>query len=375
MKSYLYISQEQKPFDRKNLHRLVDGASLQNQKNDVTGCLHYTEGFFLQYIEGPEKSITNTISRIKSDPRHTIFYSASNDQLSARCFPDWSMHWEDGGNDGAEINGASDALVTLNNTLDPFKRIAQSPEMNQTFSLYSQIAYDHLLRSLVELKRNNTEMVETLAMSVHDLLAPVRAIFFLTEVIDSDPDEKKVQSVLESVNFIRQSASRMEMIINDLLSHVSDSEDTSSETVAVADTVSEAFKGLKLQYPNAALEVDGELPHLQVSSMGLWRLISCLIENGIKYNCSERPTIRISAELDDGDWRFAITDNGIGIDPQFHSKIFEMFKRLHPKSEYPGTGIGLATCRRIVEGWNGRIWIHSSKGSGSTFYFTCPASG
>lgn len=368
MKSYLYISQELKPFNKQDLHRLVEGASRTNEKNGITGCLHYTEGFFLQYIEGPEECIRDTILRIKADSRHKIFYSASDDQLPARNFPVWSMHWEDGG----AISDGSNAVVALNDTLDPFKRIAKNTEMDRTFSLYSQIAYDHLLRSLAELKRDNTEMNANLAMSVHDLLAPVRAIFFLTELIDSDPDEKKVQSALEAVSFIRRSASRMEMIINDLLAHVRDGEDNKAEMVVTEDLIAEAFDALKLQYPNAALEVDGRLPNLYVSQIGFWRLVNCLIENGIKYNRSDRPLVKISAQPDDGGWRFAITDNGIGIDPQFHSKIFEMFQRLHGRSEFPGTGIGLATCRRIVEGWQGRIWVDSDKGSGSTFFFTCP---
>lgn len=373
MKSYLYISQELTPFNKRDLHRLVEGASRANEKNGVTGCLHYTEGFFLQYIEGPEESVNDTISRIKADSRHKIFYSASDDQPPARYFPGWSMHWEN----GEETSDTSSAFVALKDALHPFKRIAQNAEMDQTFSLYSQIAYDHLLRSLAELKQNNKELVATLAMSVHDLLAPVRAIFFLTELIDSesDSDEKKTQSALEAVSFIRRSASRMEMIIDDLLSHVRDGDDNSAEMVVVEDVIAEAFEALKLQYPNAALEVDGSLPNLHVSQIGLWRLITCLVENGLKYNRSDRPTIRISAQPDDGGWRFAITDNGIGIDPQFCSKIFEMFQRLHGRSEFPGTGIGLATCRRIVEGWNGRIWVNSNEGSGSTFYFTCPASG
>lgn len=370
MKSYLYISQEQQPFDKQDLHHLVNGAARQNENNGITGCLHYTEGFFLQYIEGPEEPIADTISRIKADTRHKIFYSASNDQLETRIFPGWSMHWEDGG----EITDARGAIVTLKDTLGPFKQVSQTVEMDQTFSLYSRIAYDHLLQSLAQVKKDNTDLAATLAMSVHDLRAPVRAIMFLTELIESDMDTNNVQSAQEAVGFIRHSAARMEMIIDDLLAHFRDGDDDIKETVVAGDLVSEAFDALKLQYPNATLEIVGRLPNLQVSPVGFWRLVNCLIENGLKYNRSDRPTIRISAQPDDEVWRFSIADNGIGIDPQHLSKIFEMFKRLHGRSEYPGTGIGLATCRKIVEGWGGRIWAESQEGSGSTFLFTCPVS-
>lgn len=97
-----------------------------------------------------------------------------------------------------------------------------------------------------------------------------------------------------------------------------------------------------------------------------------LIENGIKYNTSKPPRISISCERQERDWLLAVTDNGIGIDPKHHERIFDMFKRLHTYSQIPGTGIGLALCRRIVERHGGRIWIESRPGEGSTFYFTLP---
>jgi len=99
-----------------------------------------------------------------------------------------------------------------------------------------------------------------------------------------------------------------------------------------------------------------------------------LIGNALKY-CETKPEIHIWAEREGDCWRIAIRDNGIGIAPEHHEKIFGLFERLHGRSEYPGTGIGLASCKRIIEQEGGRIWVESRSGSGSTFYFTLPAAG
>jgi len=106
----------------------------------------------------------------------------------------------------------------------------------------------------------------------------------------------------------------------------------------------------------------------------LVRLFQNLISNALKFCKAERPIVRIQAEPRGPDWVFSIADNGIGIDPQYQDRIFLIFQRLHKQSEYPGTGIGLAVCKRIVERNGGRIWLESKLGVGSTFFFTVPAS-
>jgi light-regulated signal transduction histidine kinase (bacteriophytochrome) len=106
----------------------------------------------------------------------------------------------------------------------------------------------------------------------------------------------------------------------------------------------------------------------------LEQLFQNIIGNAIRYRSNERPRIHVGAESEGDAWRFCIQDNGIGIDPEYKEQIFGIFKRLHNSSEYPGTGMGLAICQRIVERAGGRIWVESQRGRGSTFYFTLPAS-
>jgi light-regulated signal transduction histidine kinase (bacteriophytochrome) len=116
-----------------------------------------------------------------------------------------------------------------------------------------------------------------------------------------------------------------------------------------------------------------QLPVVRIPEVHLQQLFQNLITNGIKYRSAEAPCIRITCQRQDSLWRFAFQDNGIGIPAEYHNKIFGIFKRLHGREQYQGTGIGLAICKRIVERYGGRIWVNSEPGRGSTFYFTLPA--
>jgi chemotaxis family two-component system sensor kinase Cph1 len=116
-----------------------------------------------------------------------------------------------------------------------------------------------------------------------------------------------------------------------------------------------------------------ELPEITGDAIQLRQLFQNLIGNALKFHGSEAPRIHVSAAQDGGMWRFGISDNGIGIDPQFADRIFVIFQRLHTRQDYPGSGIGLAICKKIVERHGGRIWVDSREGAGSTFYFSLPA--
>jgi hypothetical protein len=115
------------------------------------------------------------------------------------------------------------------------------------------------------------------------------------------------------------------------------------------------------------------LPRIRLNAVQLEQVFQNLIANAIRYRSEAPPCIRVGAEREGAAWHFRVRDNGMGIEPQYHEQIFGIFKRLHSKSEYPGTGMGLAICQRIVERAGGRIWVESQTGHGSTFHFTLPA--
>jgi light-regulated signal transduction histidine kinase (bacteriophytochrome) len=123
---------------------------------------------------------------------------------------------------------------------------------------------------------------------------------------------------------------------------------------------------------NKATVSHDSLPEIMADSTQLAQIFQNLIANGIKFHSEKAPKIHISAEKKAKEWLFSVQDNGIGIDPQYSEKIFDVFKRLNKKEEYPGTGIGLAICKKIVERHGGSIWVESELCKGSTFYFTLP---
>src|SRR6185295_4266130 len=119
----------------------------------------------------------------------------------------------------------------------------------------------------------------------------------------------------------------------------------------------------------------GALPSVIADSLQLVELFQNVIVNAVKFGSTRPPRIDVTARRDGAEWLFSVSDNGIGIDPQFFGRIFEVFQRLHGQEEYPGTGIGLAICKRIVERFGGRIWLESTPGAGTTFLFSLPADG
>ena len=169
---------------------------------------------------------------------------------------------------------------------------------------------------------------------------------------------------------------RMQRLINDLLAYSRVS--TQGKTLKPLDShvaLGEALQNLAAVIEeNLAIVVNDDLPTVRSDATQLSQLFQNLIGNAIKFRGADVPRIQVSACDLGHEWRFSVQDNGIGIDAQYTEKVFVIFQRLHTRKEYPGTGIGLAICKRIVERHGGRIWFESELGKGSTFYFTIPES-
>jgi PAS domain S-box-containing protein len=248
--------------------------------------------------------------------------------------------------------------------------------MTQDITEHKQVQAE-LAKRAEELARSNTELEQFVYVASHDLQEPLRMVASYTELLSRRYKGKLDSDADEFIAFAVDGANRMKRLINDLLSY--SRVGTKGKPPQPANSESAFLQAMAnlamaIEDHRATVTCD-DLPLVLADESQLVQLFQNLIANAIKFQASEAPIVHVSAELKDHEWVFAVRDNGIGIEPEYFKRIFLIFQRLHNKTEYPGTGIGLAICKRIVERHGGHIWVESALGKGSTFYFTFPAKG
>ncbi len=249
----------------------------------------------------------------------------------------------------------------------------ESGQIAKWFGTFTDI--DEQKRVEGELRRANQDLEQFAYSASHDLQEPLRSIRIYGELLERRYAHKLEGQASDFLAFLLTGASRMEMLVRDLLAYtqVTRVEDPSEDTDAnavLAATVADLEGAIA---ESGAAVTSDRLPVVRVHPTHLRQLFQNLIGNAIKYRSRERaPVVHVSAERANGAWIFSVRDNGIGINPQYKDHIFGIFKRLHNSDEYSGTGIGLAICQRIVERYHGRIWVESGSGQGSTFFFAIP---
>lgn len=226
------------------------------------------------------------------------------------------------------------------------------------------------------LRKANADLEQFAYTAAHDLQEPLRNITIYSELLERRAGSQLDDSSRRQMGFIVDGAKRMQALVTDLLTYtrLSSTEDP-SESIDVQVVVQESLANLlTLLEESSAVVTAGPLPRVCAHRARIAQLFQNLISNAVKYSKPEEaPRIDIQAYRKDSLWVFSVEDNGIGIPPDYHERIFGVFKRLHGR-ETSGTGIGLAICKRIVEHYGGRIWVDSDgQGNGSTFYFTLPA--
>ena len=238
----------------------------------------------------------------------------------------------------------------------------------------SKMAEEILKLKLEALASSNAELEQFAYVSSHDLQEPLRMISSYLQLLQRRYQGKLDDKADKYIYFAVDGAARMQTLINDLLefsrvaTRAKEPEPTDSEFV-----LNQTLSNLELYIKeNKATVSHDPLPEVIADNTQLAQVFQNLIANGIKFHGEKVPKIHISAEENVNEWVFSVKDNGIGIDPQYSERIFEVFKRLHRKEDYPGTGIGLAICKKIIERHGGHIWVESELGKGSTFYFTLP---
>gem|GEM_PF-3593280 len=232
-----------------------------------------------------------------------------------------------------------------------------------------------LERQADELKRSNEDLQQFAYVASHDLQEPLRMIIGYLGLLVKRYAGKLEPEANEFIGFAVDGAKRMRALIDDLPvysragTQAKEAQEVDSD--AVLDKTLETLK-MAIQENGARVTYD-TLPLVRAEALQLGQLFQNLIGNALKYRNGNVPEIHVGCRRAGSYWEFSVRDNGIGIDPQFAPKIFVIFQRLHSKEEYPGTGIGLAVCKRIVERRGGKIWVKSEPGKGSTFFFTLPA--
>lgn len=241
----------------------------------------------------------------------------------------------------------------------------------------AQWVQKELQRSNEELRRANRDLEVFAYSASHDLQEPLRTIAISAEIIDRNSGRLLSAEDAMFLASIRTGAKRMSALIQDLLAYTRATkfEEGPPPNVDSAHVLAGVLEDLRAALEEAgATVVTGEMPAAAIHSTRLAHLFQNLISNAIKYRSKEAPRVQVAGYDRDGWCVFSVGDNGIGIEPQFAEQIFGLFKRLHGRDEYPGSGIGLAICQRIVEQYGGRIWLEQSvPGRGSTFCFSIPS--
>ena len=226
----------------------------------------------------------------------------------------------------------------------------------------------------LELERSNKELELFASIASHDLQEPLRSVSGFARLLQKRYKDKLDQNADEFISFIVEGADRMQQLIRDLL-------DYSRVTawgkpfvpVDCNNAIVAALANLKLAIEESGAVVTFDpLPVVSADPGQIIRLFQNLIGNAIKYRGDSEPASHVSAKREGDEWVFSVADNGIGIDAKYYARIFQIFQRLHKRDEYPGTGIGLAVCKRIIDRHGGRIWVESEPGKGSVFHFTIP---
>ncbi len=225
-----------------------------------------------------------------------------------------------------------------------------------------------------DLQRSNAELQQFAYVASHDLQEPLRMIASYVQLIQRRYRDRIDEDADEFIAYAVDGAKRMQGLIHGLLQYSRvGTHGKPFETIDCEIILDKALANLQILLTESGAQVTHDpLPTLSADSMQLVQLFQNLIDNACKFRDDATPQIHVSARLETGQWLFSVSDNGIGIDPEYAERIFIIFQRLHGREAFPGTGLGLAICKKIVERHGGKIWVESGNRKGTTFCFTIP---
>lgn len=364
---------------------LINGNSCFYVILKFNGIIKFANNYFLNTISDQQTIIGNTSfeSTVEQDDRK-IFTRHLNDirdkldsiktfEINHRTLSGKTIliHWniinkKDVTNMEIHCLGVESMHTSLNKEYQDLPD-DKGQKLSELKSLNASLA-----KRAAELASSNEELERFAYVASHDLQEPLRMVSSFLQLLQRRYKDKLDAKANEYIHFAVDGAERMKTLILDLLKF---SRVNTSKEEHVPVDLNEVCKNILLTYKQTIDQTKATvtiypLPVISGSKTELVQLFQNLIGNALKYHNEKPPVINVKAIEIDQLWQFSIEDNGIGIDPRFFKKIFIIFQRLHHKNEYSGTGIGLAICKKIIERHGGSIWVESTMGSGSTFYFT-----
>ena|GEM_PF-3066366 len=302
-----------------------------------------------------------------------ILFHASEILTQGRSHFEWESHRQDGSSFTTEVHSIKQQVDDQTFIIGLVKDITARKQQEQI--IQDNVA--KLNKKNEELQRyieSNMQLENFAYMASHDLKAPMRTIVSYSQLLERRLKGKLGESEKEFLDFIVAATKRMHSLINDLLAYSRvNSQAFVKSRVLIPLILNRIIQDLRIPIRETGAEIEiGEMPEwINGDSTRLRQLFQNLLTNAMKFHKpNEQPRIWVSAKEEKAYWQFAVRDNGIGIAPEFHKKIFLLFRKLHSHDTYEGTGIGLALCQKVVEQHGGEIWLDSAQGEGTTFHFT-----
>lgn len=267
-----------------------------------------------------------------------------------------------------------DASLTVSPLLDGDGKVIGGMAVSRDITERKQ-AQEALRKKHAELERSNAELEQFAYVASHDLQEPLRMVACYTELLAMRYQGRLDERADQYIRYAVDGSTRMQQLINDLLAYGRvGAGDRPQELVNLSEVVDDIVCDLDVAIRESDAQVTcAQLPSVQGRRSLLYQLLQSLVGNALKFRGEEPPRIHIAAERQGTEWVLSVTDNGIGVESVFAERIFRVFQRLHERGRYPGSGIGLAIAKKIVEWHGGRIWVEPGLGKGARFCFTLPA--